>query len=112
MPNEKRLRLIQIRMTDSEINLIKKKMKAIGMQNLSAYIRTVAMNGYVLNPDFSEVKELIPSLRNMTNNINQIAQRVNAGGTVYETELDEIKDNQQTIWNTLKSLLKKLTKLK
>lgn len=55
---------------------------------------------------------MIRLLGNMTNNINQLTKRVNAGGSIYETELDEIKDNQQILWEMLKQILDKLNRLK
>ena len=106
---EKRQHLFQIRMTDSEMRQIRQRMERYGVNNLSAYIRAMALNGFMIKLDLPEIRELIFLLRNMTNNLNQIAQRVNSGGTVYETELDEIKENQQLLWKTMKESLAKLT---
>ena len=109
MPKEKRPHTVKFKVTDEEFELIQAKRKRLGICNMSAYLRVMAINGFVLIPSIREVQELIPLLRNMTNNVNQLAQRVNAGGNVYETELEEIKDNQKTLWEILRQVLQKLT---
>lgn len=75
---------------------------------MSAYFRSMGLNGYILKLDLSEIRELISLLRNMTNNLNQLTKRVNSGGSLYETELAELNDNQKELWNLLKQILKLL----
>lgn len=107
---EKDVRNITIRtnVSQSEYDLIRKKVEENHLGTISAYIRAMSLTGYVLKLDVPEIRELIRLLRNMTNNINQLAKRVNEGGSIYETQLDEIRENQKTLWDLLRSILKSL----
>ena len=66
-------------------------MNSIGIDSLSAYLRKMAIDGYILKLDMPEIKEMISLLRYSSNNLNQIAKKANAMGTVFEDDLKEIK---------------------
>ena len=108
VPEEKKRNVLRLKASDAEVALIQKRMKLLGTSNRGAYLRDMAINGYIIKIDWPEIREMIRLLHNMTNNINQIAARVNAGGKLYETEIDEIKENQQTLWDILNRILSKL----
>lgn len=57
----------------------------LGIRNKSAYMRALALNGYILKLDMPQIREMLRLLGNMTNNLNQIAKRLNAHGNLYET---------------------------
>jgi len=63
--------------SEHERDLIEQKMRQTGIQNMGAFLRKMAIDGYVVNLDLSDVRELISLLRNATNNLNQIAKRAN-----------------------------------
>ena len=111
MPKAKRPIMIHFKATEEEMNRIIERMKANEINNLSEYIRRMALTGYVLKLDLPEIRELIFLLRNMTNNLNQLTKRVNSGGTVYETELTKLNENQKELWNLLRQILKLLEAL-
>ena len=67
------------RTTEAEDALIRQKMQAYGIKNQSAFYRAIALNGYMLKLDLPEIREMIRLLKNLTNNVNQIAAKVNAG---------------------------------
>ena len=102
---------ITVRFTESEYKTIRRRMETAGIINQSAFVRAIVLNGYVLKLDFPEIREMIQRLGYMNNNINQIAKRENSGGHIYETELYEIQENQQEIWNQQRKILEKLTKI-
>ena len=106
MPKEKRPIMIHFKATEEEMDRILERMKANEISNLSEYIRRMALTGYVLKLDLPEIRELIFLLRNMTNNLNQLTKRVNSGGTIYETELTELTENQKELWNLMNQILK------
>ena len=93
------------RTTATEDALIRQKMEAYGIRNQSAFYRAIALNGYMLKLDLPEIRELIRLLKNLTNNVNQIARRLNEHGSIYETEIEEIQQKQQELWNILNRLL-------
>ena len=105
---EKRTNMLNFVVSDAELQMIQRRMTALGIKNQSAFLRSMVLNGYVLKLDFQEIKEMIRLLGNMTGNINQIAKRENAGGHIYETELYEIQDNQQELSKIMRQILTKL----
>ena len=83
-------------------------MDLLGITNTAAYLRAMALNGYILRIDLPEIREMLRLLGNMTNNLNQIARRMNSGGLIYETEIDEIRESQQELWTMMNRLLTRL----
>ena len=86
-------------------------MEAAGVINREAYLRKMAMDGCILKLDLPELKELISLMQRMSNNINQIAKRMNETGRPYETDIQEIIQNQERLWDGIRELLSRLTKL-
>ena len=108
MVREKRQTIMNFKVTDSEAAAILEKMKTLGIRNLSAYLRSMVLNGSIVRFDLPEIREMIRLLSNMTNNLNQIAKRVNAHGNIYETEIDELREKQQELWLMMRQLLSRL----
>ena len=77
--------------TPSEDALIQKKMKAFGLRKKSAFFRAMVLNGYLLKLDLPEIRELLRLMKNLTNNVNQMAKRLNERGNIYETEMEGIQ---------------------
>ncbi|MED9821917.1 MAG: plasmid mobilization relaxosome protein MobC [Christensenellales bacterium] len=102
---EKRLVNHNFRTTESEAAIMRKKMDALGIKNESAYMRALALNGYILKLDLPQIREMLRLLGNMTNNLNQIAKRLNAHGNLYETEIEEIQQKQDELWKMMRQLL-------
>ena len=102
---EKRLVNHNFRTTESEAAIMRKKMEALGIRNESAYMRALALNGYILKLDLPQIREMLRLLGNMTNNLNQIAKRLNAHGQMYETEIEEVQQKQNELWVMMHQLL-------
>ena len=94
-----------------EMELIQQKMQAFGTSNMSAYLRKMAIDGYVLKLDLPELKELVSLLRRWSNNLNQLTRRVHQTGRVYDADLQELNAQQEQIWDGVKQILKQLAKL-
>ncbi len=109
---EKREAAILIRLTESELALIKERMKEYGTSNMSAFIRKMAIDGYIVKLELPELKEMTRLLSSYSNNLNQIAKRVNATGSVYSTDLDEIRQNQDGLWLAVEKIIRTLSNLK
>jgi hypothetical protein len=97
--------------TEEEMDIIQKKMKAFGITNQSAFIRVMMLNGYVLKLDLPELHQIVRLMGSMSNNINQIARKLHEGGSIYETEIDEIKENQNELRTILNGILQRLERL-
>ena len=94
-----------------EMELIQQKMQAFGTSNMSAYLRKMAIDGYVLKLDLPELKELVSLLRRWSNNLNQLTRRVHQTGRIYDADLQELNAQQERIWDGVKQILKQLAKL-
>ena len=105
---EKRVIEHSFRTTESEDNVIRQKMKAFGIRNQASFYRAMVLNGYLLKLDLPEIRELPRLMKNLTNNVNQIAKRMNERGSIYDSEIDEILEKQEKIWNVLNQILSKL----
>ena len=95
--NRNRKRPIQVKffVDENEQALIKKKMELSGIENMSAYIRKMVIDGYVVKLDLPELRELTLRMKSISNSENQIAKRVNSTGNLYEVDIEEIKKNQE-----------------
>ena len=102
---------IQFYVTEKELELIKSRMEQTGIQNRRAYMLKMATDGQVIHLDVSGVREMVRLLSNATNNINQIAKRVNETGNFYAADLDDLKDRYDEIWGQAKAILRKLATL-
>ena len=97
-----------LRLTDQEREMITQRMEQAGIPTMSAYMRKMAIDGYILKLELPEIKEMISLLRHSSNNLNQIAKKANAMGTVFEEDLKEIKSMQDEIWDGMNQILKRL----
>ena len=61
-------------------------------------LRKMAIDGYILVVDRSDTKAYIRELQAVSRNINQIAKRANATGTVYRQDIEDIKKAVDEIW--------------
>ena len=102
---------IYFKIKRSDHEKIKKKMFDAGIVNESAYIRKMAIDGMIIKLNMPEITQLNSLLRRYNNNLNQIAKKVNSTGTVYQNEIEEIKNNQNIIYENLNEILKKLSAL-
>lgn len=94
--------------SEEEYTAIQQRMEEAGTQNLSAYIRKMALNGYVLNVDLAPVKELVSLQRRCANNLNQIAIHANTYG-VYPSEISALQKDYAELWGQVSGVLKQLS---
>lgn len=97
--------------TQAERELIYCKMEQLGTVNLSAYLRKIAIDGYVVRLELPELKEMISLLRRSSNNLNQLAKRANETGRVYDADLDEVLQNQERLWQAANAILTRLASI-
>jgi len=109
MPTDKLRK--EIVMTEEEREIIKKRMKDVGMNNMSAYIRRMALYGYVIHLDMSDLKEVLRLMKNNSNNLNQYTKRANETGSVYQEDVNELLQNQQKLLVLLGGILDQLLKI-
>lgn len=111
--NRNRKRPIQVKffVDEEELGMIKTKMEQAGIENMSAYIRKMVIDGYVVKLDMPELRELTLKMKSISNSENQIAKRVNSTGNIYEADIEEIKKNQDVIYEGIRKILTSLSKI-
>ena len=109
MPTDKLRK--EIVLTEEEKEIIKKRMKDVGMNNMSAYIRRMALYGYVIHLDMSDLKEVLRLKKINSNNLNQYTKRANETGSVYQEDVNELLKNQQKLLVLLGGILDQLLKI-
>ena len=102
MKNRTRPARIEFRVTEQERQLIQKKMEQLGTKNMGAYLRKMAIDGYIIKVDYTEQKKLAAAISRVAGNINQICSRINQTGHFYEDDIVELKAKQCEIWELLK----------
>ncbi len=102
---------VQIYLSPEERDLIQQNMALLGTDNMSAFLRKMAIDGHVIKLDLPELKELVSLLRYTSNNINQIAKRVNSTGRIYSEDLAGIKDSMESLWAAANSILRRLASI-
>ena len=105
MAHRKRTVQLHFMVTEHERDLIRQKMEQLGTNNLGVYLRKMAVDGYIVKLDLPELRELLTLLRRTSNNINQVARRVHQTGNVYDTDLEDILQKQESIWAGVNEIL-------
>ena len=95
----------------AEMDVIQQKMAQFGTKNLSAYLRKMALDGYVVKLELPEMKELVSLMRRSSNNLNQLTRKVHETGRVYNADLEDISQRQEQLWEGVKEILTQLSKL-
>ena len=86
-------------------------MREAGTTNMDAYLRKMALDGYILRLDLPELKEMLSQLRYMGNNVNQIAKRANEVGVIDEMDIRGVSKRQERMLEQMARLLEKLSGL-
>ena len=113
MSKSKRTRDIRVdlHISKDEYNLIQERMTEAGTTNMSAFIRKMSLNGYVLHVDLSPVKELVSLQKRCSNNMNQIAVNVNTFGGIQSQEITALQNDYKSLWKPLSDLIKQLAEI-
>lgn len=100
-----------IRLTTEELKRMEERMKAAGIKNMSVFLRKMALGGYVIVLDLSELEEVERLMRINANNLNQYAKRANETGSIYLEDIKEIQEQQEKLWNVLREISRKLSNI-
>ena len=110
-PNRKREVQLNFRVSPEELALIEQKMTQLGTKNREAYLRKMALDGYVVRLELPELKELVSLMRYSSNNLNQLARRAHETGRIYDADLEDISRRQEALWDGVHQVLTQLAKL-
>lgn len=102
---------IYFKVTNEERALIEQKMAQLGTSNMAAYLRKMAIDGFVINLELPELREMVSLLRRSSNNLNQLTRRVHETGRFYGADLDELRQSYDSLWDAAQKILTSLAKL-
>ena len=76
---------------------------------MSAFIRKMVLNGYMIIPEWPELKGVLSLHSRISNNLNQYAKKANETGSIYKEDIDDIRLHQEELWKVMKEILKRLS---
>lgn len=112
MAKRKREIVLRFRVTPEERGMIEEKMAQLGTDNMAAYLRKMAIDGYIVKLDLPELRDMVSLLRRSSNNLNQIAKRVNETSRIYAEDIECLLENQEKLWSMAKEILGRLSNLR
>ena len=110
-PKRKREVQLNFRVSPEELALIEQKMAQLGTKNREAYLRKMALDGYVVRLELPALKELVCLMRSSRNNLNQLTRKGHETGRIYDADLEDISQRQEQLWDGVKEILTRLSKL-
>ena len=97
--------------SEQERQMIQAKMDQIGIENLSAYLRKMAIDGMIINLELPELRAMVSLLRRSSNNLNQLTRRVHETGHIYDADLKDINQSHEKLWEAAQKILTSLAKI-
>ena len=111
-PERKRDKQLKIWVSQEELDMIHQKMEEFGTAHMGAFVRKMVIDGYILKLEIPELKEVIHLLGPIGNNVNQMARKLNAGGSIYREDIADINARLDAVYKLLGKILKRLSKIK
>jgi len=99
------------KMSPQEWEWVEERMAQTGINNKSAFIRKMCIDGHVINLDLDAINEIGKLLRITANNANQIARRVSSGGGAYREDVENVNRQLTEIRADFGKLLSELSEL-
>ena len=103
---------IEMRLTEAEHDIFLQRMIDSGIRNKDAYLRRMALMGYILRLDMSEVRETLRLMSSVTNNINQIAKRANETKSIYAADVVQLLDEVDALRSQVSDVMKVFGKVR
>jgi hypothetical protein len=110
--NDSRNTIVKFRLNKDESEVLEKKFRNSGYKSKSEFIRMMIFQGLIIKVDDKTAKDYDRNLVGISNNINQIARRVNSTGKIYAEDIEEIQNGVKEIWQQLKYFQSVLQKAK
>lgn len=110
MGRRRKIRL-EFYVSEKELLMIQQKMAQIGTNNLSAYLRKIAIDGCIVKLELPELRDMVSFLRRSSNNLNQIARRVNETGRFYAADMEDMLVKQEKLWQAANEIITRLASI-
>ena len=111
MVGRKRDIQLHFMVNEKEKELITNRMDEFGISNMGAFLRKMAIDGYVIHLDLPEVHEMLSLLRRCSNNLNQLTKRAHETGNLYASDLEDLLRQFDEIWTVARDILSELNKI-
>ena len=105
MANRQRNIQLKVWVSKEEKELIELKMAQLQTNQMGAYMRKMAIDGFVIYLDTDNIKQMNNELSAIGRNINQIVKRINSTSTVYREDIIEIKERLDEVWQLQRRIL-------
>lgn len=102
---------VEFVMSEQEAELVRERMAELGIRNLSAYLRKMAVDGYIIHLDMGDIQEMTRLLRICSNNLNQYTRRANETGSIYAADVEDLRTRLDELWNGMDKLLRGLANI-
>ena len=102
---------VEVLFSPEEYLMLRDRMTEAGVRYAGPFMRKMAIDGYIVRLDVSDIKELSSLLRRCSNNLNQIAKKANSTGSVYGADIAEMQMRQDEIWESVKEILARLSSI-
>ena len=99
---------IYLRVTEHEKELINQKMTELGTKNMEAYLRKMAIDGFIIHLDTTDIRELVKVLRITSNSLNQLTKRANETGNVYSDDIEDLRQSYDKLWGIAEDIMVRL----
>ena len=109
--NRKRKIRIVMHLTDEENDILSQRIRASNADSRESYLRKMALTGYILRVDMSEVRETMRLMANATSNINQIARRANETRSIYASDMIQLREEIGSLRKQVADALKNFGKI-
>ena len=86
-------------------------MKGAGVTNLSAYIRKMAIDGYIIMLDISDFKDALQQLSDYGKALGVVIDRCRTEGNIEPDDVDNLQEHQDRIWKTMQQILVRLSQI-
>ena len=97
---------VEFVMSEQEAELVIEHKAELGITNLSAYLRKMAVDGYIIHLDMGDIQEMIRLLRICSNNLNQYTRRANEPGSIYAADVEDLRTRLDDLWNGMDKVLR------
>ncbi len=104
----KKSKAIYIKVSPKELQTIRERMESVGIQNLSAYMLKMAMNGFIIQLDMSDMKEVLRLMKINSNNLNQYVKKANETGSIYKEDIKDLMAMHKELLQMLGEMLERL----
>ncbi len=108
MANRNRNIKVRFRVSEEELAILNERMQLAGTINREAFLRKMALDGYIVKLDLPELREMVSLLRRSGNNLNQLTRRVHETGHIYDADLEELRQGQEQLWSGVNKILSRL----